>query len=104
MTDDVFKGIDKFIGGFHGIDINDMRVTADEDLGVLISIDSSDGRFDGISSNGFMTSVDIEHGKGRLIGITDCGAKLNTTTSVLCRIGKGRLDDIRWFPEEELAK
>ena len=60
---DILEGIDEFFRAVHRKDVNDVGVATDEDLGTSVAVDSGDLGYNCVSSNGFMTAEDIEHGE-----------------------------------------
>ncbi len=63
FTDDILESVDEFLRAVHREDINDVGVTTDEDLGTSVTVDSGDLGYDGVGSNWFVTTENIEHGE-----------------------------------------
>ncbi len=59
FTNDVFKGIDEFLGTVHRKDVNDVWVVTDKDLGTSVTIDSGDLGYDGVGSDRFTTAKNV---------------------------------------------
>jgi hypothetical protein len=71
MTDIVFESVNKFLVGFHGIDISNKQLASNKELRKLCSI--IDGRriqLDGIGSHSFIALMNIKRWEARLKVLT----------------------------------
>lgn len=95
-----FKGVYKVTDVLHTVDFDDVGVTSDEDLSMFDVTNSGDVTRDGVSSDGFMATVDIECRKGGPVGITDVWTELGTSAAILGGMLVGLADNVRIFPQE----
>jgi hypothetical protein len=66
FTDNIFESVDNFLGTMHGKNIKDLRLTSNEDLGTIVTVDGWVLGYDGICRDWFVAAENVEHGNGDL--------------------------------------